>query len=167
MNASKRPVSIWIIACVYLALGCIGLAYHFRELRQPDGIWGWAYRIPGNSLRSIYAPGPQLGTLACARLDRIPCNPQRLPCAPWARHTLFNFRGNCLVSFPPRGQAVFSRCGCTVLNRPNCDDVGFAAGVIVPSPSHSMTAARIARQGAARTFASALRHPVQRIRSLL
>jgi hypothetical protein len=38
MNSNKRPVSITILACVYLAVGIIGFAYHFRDLRQPDGI---------------------------------------------------------------------------------------------------------------------------------
>ena len=39
MNSSKRPVSILIIACVYLAVGSIGFAFHFREFLQPDGVW--------------------------------------------------------------------------------------------------------------------------------
>jgi hypothetical protein len=39
MNSNKRPVSILILACVYLAVGSIGFAYHFSELRQPDGVW--------------------------------------------------------------------------------------------------------------------------------
>jgi uncharacterized membrane protein HdeD (DUF308 family) len=39
MNSNKRPVSILILACVYLAVGIIGFAYHFRDLRQPDGVW--------------------------------------------------------------------------------------------------------------------------------
>jgi uncharacterized membrane protein HdeD (DUF308 family) len=36
---TKRPISIWIIACLYLAVGGIGFVAHFRDLRQPDGIW--------------------------------------------------------------------------------------------------------------------------------
>jgi hypothetical protein len=34
MNANKCPISIWIIACAYLAVGSIGFVYHFhlREL---------------------------------------------------------------------------------------------------------------------------------------
>ena len=39
MNSTKRPVSILILACVYLAVGIIGFAYHFSELRQPEGVW--------------------------------------------------------------------------------------------------------------------------------
>jgi hypothetical protein len=39
MNSNKRPVSILILACVYLAVGSIGFAYHFSELRQPEGVW--------------------------------------------------------------------------------------------------------------------------------
>jgi len=32
MNAIKRPISVTIIACVYLAVGTLALVYHFREL---------------------------------------------------------------------------------------------------------------------------------------
>lgn len=39
MNATRRPISVLVIACLYLAVGCIGFVFHFRELRHPDGIW--------------------------------------------------------------------------------------------------------------------------------
>jgi hypothetical protein len=39
MSSNKRPVSILILACVYLAVSSIGFAYHFSELRQPEGVW--------------------------------------------------------------------------------------------------------------------------------
>jgi hypothetical protein len=39
MNSNKRPVSILILACLYLAVGSIGFVYHFHQLRQPDGVW--------------------------------------------------------------------------------------------------------------------------------
>src|SRR5215471_13341503 len=41
MNATKRPVSVWILSCLYLAVGTIGVAYHFPELRahQADSLW--------------------------------------------------------------------------------------------------------------------------------
>ena len=32
MNANKRPLSVTILACVYIAVGTIGFAVHFREL---------------------------------------------------------------------------------------------------------------------------------------
>jgi hypothetical protein len=32
MNAIKRPISVTIIACLYLAVGIIAFVYHFREL---------------------------------------------------------------------------------------------------------------------------------------
>jgi hypothetical protein len=32
MNANKRPISVTILACVYLAVGIGGFAVHFREL---------------------------------------------------------------------------------------------------------------------------------------
>jgi len=41
MNATKRPVSIWILSCLYIAVGTIGLAYYFPELmaHQDDSLW--------------------------------------------------------------------------------------------------------------------------------
>lgn len=40
MNANQRPVSVTIVACVYLAVGAVAFAYHFREMLplQPDSI---------------------------------------------------------------------------------------------------------------------------------
>ena len=40
MNANKRPTSVTILACVYLAVGVGGFAVHFRELlaRHPDAV---------------------------------------------------------------------------------------------------------------------------------
>ncbi len=40
MNANKRPISVTILACVYLAVGVGGFAVHFRELlaRHPDAV---------------------------------------------------------------------------------------------------------------------------------
>jgi hypothetical protein len=41
MKASQRPVAVWIVACVYLMVGVLGLGYHFRELlaMQKDSVW--------------------------------------------------------------------------------------------------------------------------------
>jgi len=39
MTAGKRPVSVLILACLYLAVGTAGVVGHFRDLRHPDGIW--------------------------------------------------------------------------------------------------------------------------------
>jgi len=38
MTESKRPISITIIALVYLTVGIVGFVYHFKEIRAPDGI---------------------------------------------------------------------------------------------------------------------------------
>jgi hypothetical protein len=40
MNTSKRPISVTIIAALYLAVGAGGFAVHFRELlaRHPDAV---------------------------------------------------------------------------------------------------------------------------------
>jgi hypothetical protein len=40
MSSSKRPISITILACIYLAVGAIGFVGHFRELlaHHPDAV---------------------------------------------------------------------------------------------------------------------------------
>ena len=40
MNGNKRPISVTIVAGVYLAVGVIGLVFHFRELLagHPDAV---------------------------------------------------------------------------------------------------------------------------------
>jgi len=32
MNANKRPLSVTIVACVYIAVGSIGFVFHLREI---------------------------------------------------------------------------------------------------------------------------------------
>ena len=41
MTANPRPISITILACVYIAVGVVGFAYHFREIvaLQNDSLW--------------------------------------------------------------------------------------------------------------------------------
>ena len=41
MTANPRPISITILASVYIAVGVMGFAYHFREIvaLQPDSLW--------------------------------------------------------------------------------------------------------------------------------
>src|SRR4029077_18839332 len=41
MNSNKRPLSITILAGLYLAVGTLGFAYHLRELMtlQHDSVW--------------------------------------------------------------------------------------------------------------------------------
>ncbi len=44
MNSTKRPLSVTILACVYIAVGVIGFAAHFTDLvaRNPfqyDAVW--------------------------------------------------------------------------------------------------------------------------------
>lgn len=40
MNTNRRPISIWVIACLYLAVGVLGFVLHFRSLlaHEPDSI---------------------------------------------------------------------------------------------------------------------------------
>ncbi len=41
MNANKRPLSIWVLSGLFIAVGAGGFAVHFRELlaSQQDAIW--------------------------------------------------------------------------------------------------------------------------------
>src|ERR1035438_7660439 len=70
---------------------------------------GRTHRVPGDCLRSIYAPRPELGALACARLDGIPCHPERLRRGPRVRHPFSVLCRDRLVSFSSRVWAVFSQ----------------------------------------------------------
>lgn len=35
----KIPLSVSLIACLYLLVGVVGVIAHFKSLRAPDGIW--------------------------------------------------------------------------------------------------------------------------------
>jgi len=41
MNSVKRPISVVVIACLYLAVGVLGCIFHFRELlaHHSDAVW--------------------------------------------------------------------------------------------------------------------------------
>lgn len=41
MTANRRPISITILAAIYIAVGIMGFAYHFRELLalRQDSVW--------------------------------------------------------------------------------------------------------------------------------
>lgn len=39
MQKSRPPIAVWVIAGMYIAVGCIGFVYHFHQFREPDGIW--------------------------------------------------------------------------------------------------------------------------------
>jgi hypothetical protein len=41
MTANARPISITILACVYIAVGVVGFSYHLREMvaLQHDSLW--------------------------------------------------------------------------------------------------------------------------------
>ncbi len=41
MNSTKRPVTILVLACVYIAVGAIGFVYHFRGLLALQQGSGW------------------------------------------------------------------------------------------------------------------------------
>jgi hypothetical protein len=41
MNSTNRPITVWVLSCLYIAVGAIGFAYHLLELMalQPDSVW--------------------------------------------------------------------------------------------------------------------------------
>ncbi len=44
MNLNKRPLSVTILGCIYIAVGTIGFVYHFTEFQarhsfQYDAVW--------------------------------------------------------------------------------------------------------------------------------
>ncbi len=38
MSPKKIPLSVFAIACLYLAVGLGGFVFHFKDLRAPDGV---------------------------------------------------------------------------------------------------------------------------------
>ena len=41
MNATNRPISVWVLSCMYIAVGTIGFAHNFSEVlaHQDDSVW--------------------------------------------------------------------------------------------------------------------------------
>ena len=43
MDGSKRPISVTVLACIYILMGAVGFAYHFQELlasgSRRDALW--------------------------------------------------------------------------------------------------------------------------------
>src|SRR5215469_5518259 len=41
MNTTRRPVSVWILSCLYIAAGTMGFAYNFAGLlaHENDSVW--------------------------------------------------------------------------------------------------------------------------------
>lgn len=44
MNLNQRPLSVTILACIYIAVGTVGFVYHLTEFQvghafQYDGVW--------------------------------------------------------------------------------------------------------------------------------
>src|ERR1700691_2799397 len=70
---------------------------------------GRTHRVAGNCLRSIHAPRPRLGSLACACLDGIPRGSERLSLVPRIRRPWFDLCGDCLDSLSFPGHTVFSQ----------------------------------------------------------
>src|SRR5439155_1513380 len=59
---------------------------------------------------SIHAPRSQLGALACARLDRLPRDPERVPHAIRAGNSHFVLRNPGLFSLPPHRDPLLPGC---------------------------------------------------------
>ena len=64
----------------------------------------------GDSLWSLYAPGPQLGALAFGGLARLSRHPQRLSFSTGVGNARRPARHICIFSVPPGSHAVFSPC---------------------------------------------------------
>jgi len=39
MNSTRRPVSVLVIAWLYIAVGALGFVGHFHDLHQPETKW--------------------------------------------------------------------------------------------------------------------------------
>ena len=81
---NNRPLSVTIIGCVYIVTEAVGFAYHFTEFKaqhpfQYDIVWVELLRLLAILCGVYVLGGHKLGALACARLDRLPRDPERLP----------------------------------------------------------------------------------------
>ncbi len=108
MNANKRPISLTILACVYLAVGVGGFAVHFRELlaRHPDAVG-----IEVTELTAIVCGVFLLQGQNWARcgLNRISRHPERFSRDPGVGSPRFALFRVCVATLSSRGRAVFSR----------------------------------------------------------
>ena len=115
MNASQRPISVTIIACVYLAVGTVAFVYHFRELLslQRDSvsielteflaIVSGAFMLRGHNWARWLALAWIAFHVILSVFDSVP----------WIGCSRFVLCGDCLDSLSSRGRAVFSRPGAS------------------------------------------------------
>jgi hypothetical protein len=87
MNTKKRPVTVLIIAGLYISMGTIGFAYHFREMMafQQQSVW-----------------------IELVRLVAILCGTFMLRGRNWARWLAIAWLAfHVVISFPALGQVAF------------------------------------------------------------
>src|SRR5439155_6452254 len=90
----------WLRLSLHRVQGATSVSIRYRMGRAPpshsDCVW------------SVYAPGPQLGALACARLDFLPRDPQRLPHTVSVGNSRSVLRNLGLFSLPPHSNPLLS-----------------------------------------------------------
>ena len=87
MNKKNRPVNVLILSCLYISMGTIGFAYHFREMMafQQDSVW-----------------------IELVRLLAILCGAFMLRGRNWARWLALAWMAlHVAISFPELGQVAF------------------------------------------------------------
>jgi hypothetical protein len=87
MNKKNRPVTVLIIAGLYISMGTIGFAYHFREMMafQQHSVW-----------------------IELVRLVAILCGTFMLRGRNWARWLAIAWMAfHVAISFPQLGQVAF------------------------------------------------------------
>jgi hypothetical protein len=87
MNKTSRPVTVLIVAGLYILMGAIGFAYHFRELMafQQQSVW-----------------------IELVRLLAILCGTFMLRGRNWARWLALVWMAfHVAISFPELGQVAF------------------------------------------------------------
>ena len=112
---SKRPLAVTIISLVYIVTGAIGATYHLVDFKvqhpfQYDIVWVELVNLVAILWWSLYAPRPQLDALACARLDRLPRDPERLPHGVRVGNPQSVLRNPGLFSLPPHSGPLLSGC---------------------------------------------------------
>src|ERR1043166_603832 len=114
VDMNQRPLPVTIIGCLYIVMGArlrisphrvqgaasISIRHHMGRTRpsHSDCVW------------SIHAARSQLGALACARLDRLPRDPERVPHAIRAGNSHSVLRNPGLFSLPPHRDPLLPGC---------------------------------------------------------
>ncbi len=104
----RWPVSVFIVALVYLLTGVVGFAYHFREISAPDGIGIELTEFLAFVAGRVSAFRAELGAMAGRRLDCVSCGAEYLEFVEPGSGACGDVRADCLGFVSAPGGWLFS-----------------------------------------------------------